>query len=278
MQSRLEQETITVTQSPIERYPFAVASPSPTPPQERDPHSKQVGIQPFITIGGAKTTAKDVSSPVKKSGERTTSFAIGFQQPSTPESAVKCFFFVDNEGEILMGLENDIIGAKILLASPHLGNLRARVESVMKTLMQLKELMGLLSHCQDQVVKIVLDPQLHACTCVFIYVRIQCYVIFAPQWKQLLSLFSSIDPKQLQAYGQSDLQQATIKFQEVVKSIQDDPRLLSLLGKRRGQKGFRELQGDSLRQCFDKIQTSMVCFDPIHHTSQLHCTLLCYYC
>lgn len=79
------------------------------------------------------------------------------------------------------------------------------------------------------------------------------------QWKQLLSLFSSVDPRELQSYGLSDLQQVTSKFQEVVKSIQDDPRLLSLLGKRRGQKGFRELQGDTLRQCFDKIQTNMVC-------------------
>ena len=83
-------------------------------------------------------------------------------------------------------------------------------------------------------------------------------MLFGPQWRQLLSLFTSIDPQQRPSYGLSDLQQATAKFQDVVQSIRDDPRLLSLLGKRRGQKGFRELQGDSLRQCFDKIQTNMV--------------------
>ena len=59
-------------------------------------------------------------------------------------------------------------------------------------------------------------------------------------------------------YGVSELQEATAKYQEVVKSVQDDPRLLSLLGKRRGQKGFRELQGDALRQCCSKIQTYLV--------------------
>ncbi len=79
------------------------------------------------------------------------------------------------------------------------------------------------------------------------------------QWRQLLSLFSSIDPGQLQGYGVTELQESTGRYQEVVKSIQDDPRLLSLLGKRRGQKGFREIQGDTLRQCCNKIQAGMVC-------------------
>ena len=82
---------------------------------------------------------------------------------------------------------------------------------------------------------------------------------FPPQWKQLLSLFTNIDARELDQYGLSDLRLATSQIQEVIKSIQDDPRLLSLLGKRRGQKGFRELQGDSLRQCLDKINIMMVC-------------------
>ena len=85
------------------------------------------------------------------------------------------------------------------------------------------------------------------------------YFSLLPQWRQLLSLFSSVDPRQFQAHGLSELQEATAKYQEIVKSIQDDPRLLSLLGKRRGQKGFRELQGDALRQCCNKIQAYMVC-------------------
>ena len=38
-----------------------------------------------------------------------------------------------------------------------------------------------------------------------------------------------------------------------MSSIHDDPFVLSLLEKRRGQKGFRDLQGDSLRNGFDII-------------------------
>jgi hypothetical protein len=51
----------------------------------------------------------------------------------------------------MMGLENDIIGVKILLASPHLGGLRTRAEALKKTLLQLKEMIDFLSQCQDQV-------------------------------------------------------------------------------------------------------------------------------
>ena len=87
---------------------------------------------------------------------------------------------------------------------------------------------------------------------------VSMHFVLVLQWRQLLSLFSSIDPSQLQAYGVTELQETTAKYQEMVKSIQDDPRLLSLLRKRRGQKGFRELQGDALRQCCNKIQAYMV--------------------
>ena len=146
MQNRLEQETFAVSQIPVDRYPFAVASHSPLAQQDRDARLKQVGI----SAGGVQTT-RDITSPVKKHSERITSFAIGFQPPTSSESVVECLFFVDNLEDILTGLENDIITVKILLASPHLGSLRGRAESLMKTLIQLKELMGLLSHTQDKV-------------------------------------------------------------------------------------------------------------------------------
>lgn len=154
MQNRLEQQTFTVSQSSVDRYPFAIASPSPLQPQDRDTRSKQVGISIGTTAsasaGGTKT-AKDVTSPARRHSERMTSFTVGFQQPSISEAAVECLYFLDNEEEILIQLENDIINVKILLSSPHLGSLRARVESAMKTLLQLNELVGLLSHCQEKV-------------------------------------------------------------------------------------------------------------------------------
>ena len=162
MQSRLEQETLTVLQSPLDRYPFAVASSSPLPThQEREPRSKQVGIHLTTTTstnttistgaGGVKTVSKDVPSHTRKHSERITSFAIGFPPPSPSRGGVECLLFIDNKQDVLMSLENDVISVKILLASPHLGGLRTRLEAVMKTLLQLKELVGLLSQCQDQV-------------------------------------------------------------------------------------------------------------------------------
>lgn len=58
--------------------------------------------------------------------------------------------------------------------------------------------------------------------------------------------------------GLADLQKASAKFQEIAVSIRDDPRLLSLVEKRRGQKGLRELQGEVLRLTCDSILTTMV--------------------
>lgn len=58
--------------------------------------------------------------------------------------------------------------------------------------------------------------------------------------------------------GLKELQKATVKFQEIALSIRDDPRLLSLLFKRRGQKGFRELQGDQLRHCIEEVESILV--------------------
>ena len=92
---------------------------------------------------------KDVPSHAKKQGERITSFAIGLPPPSP--TRVECLLFVSNIQNVLMELENDIINVKILLASPHLGSLRTKAETAMKTLLQLKELVGLLSECQDKV-------------------------------------------------------------------------------------------------------------------------------
>lgn len=174
MQSRLEQETLTVSQIPVERYPFAVSrssSPLP-PPQERDHRStKHTTVSTAVKIAtstntnistGAKstnTTTVPANSTIstgatrsKKHGERITSFAVGLPPPSPSAGGkVDCLLFVDNDQDVMMSLENDIIGVKILLASPHLGSLRTRAEALKKTLLQLKELVDLLSQCQDQV-------------------------------------------------------------------------------------------------------------------------------
>ena len=63
----------------------------------------------------------------------------------------------------------------------------------------------------------------------------------------MVSLLKQAPPSLREELGLTNLQKATTKFQEIIRSIQEDPRLLSLMEKRRGQKGFRELQGESLR-------------------------------
>ena len=183
MQSRLEQETLTVSQIPVERYPFSVSrssSPLP-PPHERDHRSTKhttVSTSTNTNIStGAKSTntttvptnstistgarsGKDATSRSKKHGERITSFAVGLPPPSPSAGGrVDFLLFVDNDQDVMMCLENDIIGVKILLASPHLGSLRTRAEALKKTLLQLKEFIDLLSQCQDQV-------RLHVGVCV----------------------------------------------------------------------------------------------------------------
>lgn len=74
----------------------------------------------------------------------------------------------------------------------------------------------------------------------------------------LLQLFSTLPADVMQFWGLDQLQQVTQKLQEVVQGIHGDPRCLSLLEKRRGQKGSRELQGELLRHELESAVTSLV--------------------
>lgn len=78
------------------------------------------------------------------------------------------------------------------------------------------------------------------------------------QWEHLLSLMKYVQPHLHEEIGLVDLQKAGAKFQEIAVSIRDDPRLLSLVEKRRGQKGLRELQGETLRLACNSILRMMV--------------------
>ena len=52
---------------------------------------------------------------------------------------------------------------------------------------------------------------------------------------------------------------ASESLQEVMGSIREDPRVLSLLSKKRGQTGVRDLQGESLRANLDAVHGMLVC-------------------
>lgn len=114
----------------------------------------------------------------------------------------------------------------------------------------------------DQMNHLFISLSNKSCPCSIVYISAMggsyqtksCFI----QWQQLLSLFSHMDVPSREREGLKDLQHATTKFQEITLSIRDDPRLLSLLGKRRGQKGFRELQGDQLRRCIQEVDSALV--------------------
>lgn len=66
------------------------------------------------------------------------------------------------------------------------------------------------------------------------------------QWYSLVGYFDTLPVDDLKLQLLTQLQVATKSLQEVMKGIQDDPSSLSLLEKRKWQKGFRDLQGDKL--------------------------------
>lgn len=74
----------------------------------------------------------------------------------------------------------------------------------------------------------------------------------------LLEVFSTLKDDVKVSCGVSQFLEATTTFQEVVEGIVGDPRPLSLLQKRRGEKGSRELQGDLLRQALEEVIALLV--------------------
>ncbi|PIK44244.1 putative dynein heavy chain domain-containing protein 1 [Apostichopus japonicus] len=104
-----------------------------------------------------------------------------------------------------------------MLVSPHLANLRPSAELWRSTLLQVDELVELIEECQSK-------------------------------WLYLYKIFSDVE----QAVYDADLTVkydiVNRKFQEIMKAIAADPKVLSILSKRKGQKGWRELQGENLKQ------------------------------
>ena len=141
MQENLLLKSIKITQCAVERYPFAVRN---FVTSTVDNKKGRVKLPPTV-----EEKPHGGGVPGKKLGDKTTSFALGFQPAS--DSLVEYLYSVDNDTEICVGLENDGIQLKMLLASPHLGSLKAKAESLMKTLVELQELVGLLSDCQNKV-------------------------------------------------------------------------------------------------------------------------------
>lgn len=233
MQDKLEAHTIAISQMPSDLYSFAV------------PSSKSSRISLLATAAARPLHHK------KRVETKMTSFALDFvQQPSSLESSIQNLCKVENAPEILTELESDMIQLEMFLRSPHVGRQRAKGIALLDVQSQLKELILLLTECQDQVhMTAGKSWPADAGSILSIFL----------QWLHFLSLFKTVDPSCHDTLGVSDLQRATSKYQEITLSIRSDPRLLSLLEKRRGQKGFREIQGAALKHICGEILALLVC-------------------
>ena len=115
-------KTISVIQTPLDHYPFAIP-----------------------------ITTHDHPATHKKPGDKTTTFAISFEPSHHETQAADYLYTVGNDSEILLELEDAVIQLKLLLGSPHLGSLKERAESLLVSLRQLQELFELIADCQSRV-------------------------------------------------------------------------------------------------------------------------------
>ncbi len=122
MEAQWTNETISVIQTPIGHYPFALPSNS----NDRPPTPR-------------------------KQGDKVTTFALSFDPSHHESQTTDCLYTVGNDSDILLQLEQAMTQLKLLLGSPHMGNLKERAESLLATLRQLWELLMVMAECQGKV-------------------------------------------------------------------------------------------------------------------------------
>ena len=206
-------------------------------------------------------------SKPRKHKHRTITFSLDLQPKpisQKQEKAAQEQLFSVREGERLMEEVSEAsVRLTLLHSSPHLGALRGRVGALRSSLSQLGEIFSLLMQCQEQVSSLFLSLPLSPSSPLSLTPLppsiSYSLSISVPQWQDLLDLFLPMTDDSRSQSGLEDLQEATAQFQDVTQSIHGDPRIFSLLGKSRGQKGHRELQGHFLRQTLNRILEKMVC-------------------
>lgn len=162
LQTSLEQKTISITQCPIDRYPFAApsesddsaAKPEVSPIHTQTHQHKASNLAPSTTTSaGLRFSTQTANSTDPNTPIKTTSFAVGFQRSIKGHATLDCLFSIEKENELCLWLENDVIQTKVLLSSPHLGSLKMRGELLLKMLIELQEIITLLTQCQDKVLR-----------------------------------------------------------------------------------------------------------------------------
>ncbi len=135
MQQKLESQKINIIQVPLECYPFALANLSSGSMQEK------------------RTILDVIHSVPAATGKKGTSFAVDFANPidNSTQHSVRSLYTIGNSEQLLMELENDEIQLKLYQASPHMGGQRHKVSNLLDVVARLRELVQLLTECQEQV-------------------------------------------------------------------------------------------------------------------------------
>ena len=143
MQQETDLKKINIIKIPMDYYPFALPNLTTVPDQLPAPSHK-------ITF--QTTSRMEMKSPRTRKGATFAppSSAIRRERPSTPSQYL---YKMENHRAILMQLENNAIQLKLHLASPHVGPLRHKANSLLDTMFQLQELLHLVTKCQEQVYK-----------------------------------------------------------------------------------------------------------------------------
>ncbi|XP_035689698.1 dynein heavy chain 7, axonemal-like [Branchiostoma floridae] len=158
--------------------------------------------------------------PVRREKKRTGS-PVARLQAAKSKSRTR---IVTEETYILIGtdelryqLEDTEVTLQAMLASPHIADLRSQAEVWRVTLQQVDDIIHLWTECQTK-------------------------------WLFLSKSFADINlvlqlPDEAAMFSEVDK-----KYKSFMQDVVEDPKMLSVLSKRRGQKGWRELQGEALRQ------------------------------
>ncbi|XP_060599368.1 dynein heavy chain domain-containing protein 1-like [Ruditapes philippinarum] len=127
--------------------------------------------------------------------------------------------------ELKYQLEDSQISIRGMMQSPYLGDMTAEVESWNSALQQVEEIADLWFTCQKKWL----------------------YLLKVFEWPELYKRFKEHAPK---------FEGVHAKFKDWMRVVSNDSKVLTVINRRRGEKGYRLLQGDNLRALFlQLIQT-----------------------
>ncbi|XP_038044677.1 dynein heavy chain domain-containing protein 1-like [Patiria miniata] len=187
---------------------------------------KELKLAKHIPVVKPKKAVVPGSSSKHKRGTKGHSKDASSRQPvATNMPAITNLpdmFILIGEAELKYMLEDNLVTLQCMLVSPHLAELRTEAEVWCSTLRHVQEMLDLWTACQTKwlyLSRVFGDGDLRE------------------QFQDLAIQFDSVD----------------LKYQEIMKAVVADPKVLSVLEKRKGQKGHRELQGDTLRELLSSL-------------------------